>query len=185
LVSERLLSSGIERVWVRAFELGKYPRLTEREQFYTVQQAPLSPAPTRVARTIWSFARGAPGAWSGASAVRSRTTRGAAFLTSPQQWNYELVSPDVRLPAGAYAVYVRGNVVRGGLDLGVLDAGAQTWIEQRLYWDGQTGVTRRWMATPFHLNGPTTVRFIFSNWVPRAERSRWQLRELRLVRLRP
>ena len=59
---------------------------------------------------------------------------------------------------------------------------ANKWVEQRLYWYAQKGFDNRWMVTPFQLDQATTVEFILSNWVPHSASSRWQLKQLRLVR---
>ena len=175
--SQRLLSSGLERVWVRAFVLG-----ISTANYYMPGQAALIREPSTLRGRIWSLADGAPSDWSGVAADDSRTARGKPFATSERMWDYELVSPDEHLQAGSYALELRGKVLSGGLDLGVLDIGTNNWIQQRTYWYGQKGFGIGWMDTPFRLGQPTTVRFVLSNWVPKAARSRWQLSELRLVR---
>ncbi len=106
---------------------------------------------------------------------------GATIETAPSPWRYAVISPKRTLPAGSCRVYLRGRVIAGGLDLGVLDVGANQWIVQRMYWHGQKGFETSWMMTPFSLQKPTTVQFILSNWVPKAMNSRWELREMRLV----
>jgi hypothetical protein len=182
-VAERLLSSGTERVWVRAFAIPKFKlpeQLSPAERYYVPGQAKLVPAPPRATRT-WSLASGLPDGWTGSSAEAVRSARERPITTSAHQWAYELVSPDQDLSAGSYTIYLRGEVLAGGLDLGVLDVDANVWVSQRTYWSGQKGFDRAWMATPFTLDEPRKVRIVLSNWVPDARSSRWRLRELRLV----
>ena len=181
-VAEGLLTSGPERVWVRAFELPRYiDRLTPAQHWYIPGQASFVQVLPAGGRT-WSFASGIPDGWTGTSEDAARAAAGGSFTTLDHQWNYELVSPDMTLPPGSYTLYLRGKVLAGGLDLGVLDTGSNKWIEQRMYWYAQKRFDTAWMATPFGLTQETKVRFILSNWVPKAASSRWQLRELRLVR---
>ena len=73
--------------------------------------------------------------------------------------------------------------MRGGVDIGILDTGRDTWLSQREYWFRQRGFDRSWMTTPFVLSVATKVQVILSNWVPTAESSRWRLQDMRLVRV--
>jgi hypothetical protein len=108
---------------------------------------------------------------------------GHAFETGPQKWEYELASTDVSLPAGSYAAYLHGNVLFGGLDLGVLDGNTNKWLNQTLFWFRQVGYGKGWMAAQFRLAAPTPIQVILSNWIPSPRSSRWSLDELKLVRL--
>lgn len=105
--------------------------------------------------------------------------------TRARKWNYEVVSPKLRLEPGRYRIYLDGQVVNGGLDLGVLDTDANKWIAQRFYWRGQRGFDRRSMMTPFTLTEARTVEIVLSNWVPTDQASRWELRAMQLVRIKP
>lgn len=178
-VANGTLGSGAGTYWVKAFKIPKFFPHPIRD-FYTQGQSSFVAAPTGRALTTVSFA-GLPDGWETSSPLR-RSGGAPTLTTTETPWNYEVKSPRMQLPAGTYQVYLRGKVVRGGLDLGVLDAGASTWIEQRTYWHGQRGFANRWMATPFMLSQPTDIQLILSNWVPRRSPSIWQLRELRLVR---
>jgi hypothetical protein len=130
------------------------------------------------------FTNGLPAGWSGSAASNLGAARGGVFGTSTRRWDYELVSPKVSLKRGSYAVVLQGRVVAGGLDLGVLDAGHNRWIEQRFYWYGQRAdFGRGLMKTPFRISQPTTIQLILSNWRPADGSSRWQLSEMRLVRV--
>lgn len=170
-----------ERFWVRAYEIPKFKPLDPVTAFYTQGQARLAPAVEGSRLSDVRFSQTLPGGWKTSDKIVS--VGGIPTLTtSSHPWYYEVVSSTTELPPGRYRVYLRGKVLAGGLDLGVLDAGADRWIEQRTYWSRQTGFDRGWMMTPFELTQPTPVQFILSNWVPSSASSRWQLRELVLVR---
>ena len=104
------------------------------------------------------------------------------MTTHSRPWNYEVLSPEISLPAGSYAVALDGKVVAGGLDLGVLDIDANSWVAQTTYWYGQRGFDGRVMVTHFRLDAPKKVKIILSNWVPRDMSSQWLLRSVELVR---
>jgi hypothetical protein len=178
--AKKLLRSGRYHEWMRVYEVLWRPG----EAYYTSNEAALGPAPAPGAQRRWSLAAGVTPGWSGASIETSDRARGRPFSTSQRQWNYELVSPDVHLEPGSYAVYLKGTVLDGGLDLGVLDTASKEWVGQRMYWYGQDGFGKRWMVTPFHLDAARDIQVVLSNWVPGDQQSsRWRLSDLRLVRL--
>lgn len=170
-----------ERFWVRAFEIPKFKPLDPVTAWYTSGQAQLTTTVEGHRLSSMRFTKTLPGGWKTSEPIA--VVGGVPTLqTSSRPWNYEVVSPTAKLPAGRYRVYLRGKVLAGGLDLGVLDADSDKWIEQRTYWSRQKGFDHGWMMTPFELTQPTKIQVILSNWVPSAASSRWQLRELRLVR---
>jgi hypothetical protein len=176
------IAAGGRRYWVVAYRLPKFKVLDAAATFYQPGQSPFAAAPTGKAVSSASFAHGLPEGWSGsASIVPGATTR---VTTKPRRWEYSVVSPKQSLEPGTYRVYLSGKVVAGGLDLGVLDVGANKWIAQRFYWFRQRGFAGAWMSTPFRLDASTQVEVVLSNWVPQDQSSTWELRELRLVRLR-
>jgi len=175
------LHSHGERFWVRAYEIPKFKPLDPVDEWYRKGQSPFAPAVTGRQLSGWSFSGALPDGWSTNAPITS--VGGVPTLqTSSRPWNYEVLSPKTALAPGSYSVYLRGRVLAGGLDLGVLDVGANRWIAQRTYSSRQNGFGTGWMVTPFQVSQPTTVQFILSNWVPKPASSRWQLRELRLVR---
>jgi hypothetical protein len=182
-----VLAAGSERVYVRALRLPKFvaanrPRNKKLDAYHHAA-ARFSPTARGAAVAQWSFAKGVPPDWSGDAAGAATAAKGAPFVTSAHAFAYELTGPKLALPAGSYTAYARGRVLAGGLDLGALDVDHDTWLSQRLYWYGQrAGFGRGWMATPFTLTSATKVQLIFSNWSPNSSASRWQLRDLRLVR---
>jgi hypothetical protein len=182
-----ILAAGRERVYVRALTLPKFaaanrPR-NKTLDFYRQAQSPLQPAVRGAVLATALFTNAVPDGWKGDAAAAASAAGGGPFETTSGRFAYELLGPTVDLQPGRYTVYARGRVVAGGLDLGILDVGADKWIEQRFYWYGQR---RRfadgWMATPFTLTASTKVQVILSNWAPSSQKSTWQLREIRLVR---
>jgi hypothetical protein len=152
-------------------------------QFYANGPSKLVSAP--VGRTIhrWDLQRGSPAGWTGEAADDLDAAHGAPFATGSRQWEYEIQSTHLRLEPGTYAAYLRGKVVFGGLDLGVLDTDRNRWVEQSLYWFRQRGFSRGWMSVRFRLVQATPVQLVLSNWIPSDQSSRWALDELRLVRV--
>jgi hypothetical protein len=183
-VAERQLVSHGKRVWVRALMLSKF-RLRPTDPFelyYRRAQAPFSRAVEGSPIASWSFRDGAPAGWSGSALDTLNGTSGKNFPTTGRQWDYELISPKISLEPGRYRVYLSGGVSEGGLDLGVLDSHARSWIEQRLYWFKQRGFNG-WMMVPFRLDDTREVSVILSNWVPHDMASRWSVRQIKIVRV--
>lgn len=176
-----LLQSHGEHYWAVAYALPKFKIVSPDILWYKNFTAPFvsAAAGTTIAQT--TFARGLPSGWSSSGPLRRKGAM-SELVTSSHPWAYELQGPTTTLPAGSYRVYVRGRVVRGGLDVGVLDAGANKWIQQRMYWSHQHGFAQGWMSTPFRLTEKTEVKLIFSNWTPKPASSVWDLGELRLAR---
>jgi hypothetical protein len=178
LTAAGLLESGPYPVWVRAYALQQDPATVN---YYISGASPL--AKREVGRNLvsWSFAKGVPVGWAGASAAAANSAAGRAFATSGSQWNYELVAPRLTLKPGVYHLYASGQVLRGGLDLGVLDDASNNWIEQSFYWYKQP-FANAMMETSFTLSRLTKVQFVLSNWVPSNAASTWQVAKVGLTR---
>jgi Dolichyl-phosphate-mannose-protein mannosyltransferase len=176
-----VIASHGEHFYVVAYAIAEFKPLDPVTAWYTAGAAALSRLPSGVALNRWRLSPSVPKGWwlpNGMQLVRGVPQ----LVTSERPWDYELVSPTKMLAPGSYGLYLRGQVVTGGLDLGVLDVRENRWIAQRMYWQRQRGFERGWMFTPFRLSTPTEVRFVLSNWVPHAATSRWRLQELRLLR---
>jgi hypothetical protein len=185
-VAEQLLVSGSVRVWARAFRIPKFPLAVNGDTaFYLAGASALVPPVVKPPLRVWSWAAGAPRGWTGAGLSAAAKARGAAFDTGSSRFGYELIAPTVTVPAGTYRAELAGSVLHGGLDLGVLDAKANSWIAQTTYWSGESGFATKVMATEFSVAKPTAIGLILANWVPHAESSRWRLRDARLVRIGP
>lgn len=182
LRAETTIASEGERLWIRAYEIPKFKPDPIRD-WYQRGRSAFAAAPVGKTSLRVDFAEGLPTGWNADAPIRP--VRGVPTLvTSTRPWNYEVLSSKIDLTPGSYRLYLRGRVLRGGIDIGVLDAASNTWISQRTYWYRQSGFARSWMSTPFQLTKPGTVQFILSNWTPVAASSRWQLQELQLVRSR-
>ncbi len=184
-LAEDVLEAGSERVWVRAFDIPQFAAPTKADlegRFFTENASPFAAAPSGEPAAKWPFSAGVPEGWSGDARDAAASANGGAFRTTRPQWSYQLVSPEVTLAPGSYTAFMQGRVLRGGVDLGVLDARQDAWIEQRFYWFGQVGFDRRWMATPFRVERKGPVKVILSNWVPEDRVSEWQIGEIQIVR---
>jgi hypothetical protein len=84
----------------------------------------------------------------------------------------------ILLAPGSYELRAQADVVEGGLELGVLDADADSWSDTSHFWHGQEGFESRDLVTPFRLAKPLRVRVIFSNWHVRAETSQWLIKQV-------
>jgi hypothetical protein len=185
-VAQQLLEAGRVRVWARAFRIPKFPLVVNGDTaFYLAGASALVLPVVKPPLRVWSWAAGAPRGWTGAGLSAAAKARGAAFDTGSSRFGYELIAPTVTVPAGTYRAELAGSVLHGGLDLGVLDAKANSWIAQTTYWSGESGFATKVMATEFSVAKPTAIGLILANWVPHAESSRWRLRDARLVRIGP
>jgi 4-amino-4-deoxy-L-arabinose transferase-like glycosyltransferase len=184
LRAARRLASGGKELWARAYTLpGFAGGAGQIPSFYAPSHNSLATTAGSGIRT-WNLGGGGVASWTGASMPAAVAARGKPFATTRYVSGNELVSPQFRLPAGRYRVFLRGRVLRGGLDLGVLDAEENTWISHGYYWYGQRWRLSRWMTTPFKLDRRTRIKIILLNWVPHEMRSQWQLKDLRVVRVR-
>jgi len=133
----------------------------------------------------WDFSGSALSEWS----IRDvRTERdppgGVKVTTSKTMFEYQLVSPRNTLTPGAYLAVIRGHVITGGLELGVLDARTNTWIATAHFWDDQPQIVGRLMAVPFTLSARTGINVILSNWAPKPAVSEWRIAQVEVVRVR-
>lgn len=169
------------RIWVRVYRLPKFFVRDAADAFYRPAASDFAMRPR--GHRIWSesFSDGLPAGWSGSASVISRDPTRVATRSTP--YEYSVISNHRWLPPGRYRVYLSGKVIDGGLDLGVLDAGADKWIVQSFYWFRQDGFGRGLMSAAFELKSRTRIRVVLSNWVPKARKSRWELRELQIVRI--
>jgi hypothetical protein len=176
-----VIAAGGRRYWVAAYRLPKFRPLDALARYYQPAQARFASGSTH--KPLWSvsFGRGLPEGWSGSATIVAGEP--ARATTRPNPWEYSIISPRQTLEPGAYRLYLSGKVLAGGLDLGALDLDVNRWIVQRSYWFRQGGFDRGWMTAGFRVDEPTRVQFVLSNWVPHELASRWELRELRLVRL--
>lgn len=188
LRAEKRLTAGDETVWARAFALRKFALPTRiardpQSAFYYPQQTALVPLGTGVPVARWSFAGRSPQGWSTVGDVHTTARRdGLGIETTGGRFDYQLSGPKVELEPGSYAVYVSGRVVAGGMLVGVLDSGSDSWIAQHGFWFRQSGFGAKWMSVPFKVDSAGAVQVILSNWRPADGSSEWTVRDLRIVR---
>jgi len=103
--------------------------------------------------------------------------------TNSKHLDYQLKGPAVSIPPGHYRVIVAGLVTNGGIDVGVLDNVASSWIVQDLYWYGQFQGDMRPMTAEFSLEQPAEIRVILSNWQTKEASSAWLLRHVSVERV--
>jgi hypothetical protein len=98
-------------------------------------------------------------------------------LTSPQSQAYQLMSPSTALPIGRYVAVVRGQVQKGGLTLGVLDAKSQKWVKTAFFTNKEEphAVT---MPVFFSLSKPAAVEIVLANYNLSHQVSHWRVRDV-------
>jgi hypothetical protein len=122
----------------------------------------------------WRFGRGMPSEWEPVSATRLEPLDDAIRVTTNTgRFEYQMVGPAMTFAPGRYEARLRGAVIAGGLELGVLDSDADRWLATTHYWYRQDSFADGVMVTPFSLGTSTRVRVILSNWNARAARSQW------------
>jgi Dolichyl-phosphate-mannose-protein mannosyltransferase len=175
LRSEQRLHWGRYSLWAQAFDLRGW-----EVPSYRAVQTPLQSAAAAQGRTVasWRFDRATIPGWSGAVIAAARAAVGREFETTNRRWDYELVSPELTFQPGTYLVILAGRVARGGLDLGVLDVGANVWMGQSYFWSGQRWRPSARMALEVRATRETKVRIVLANWVFQAESSRWQVEDM-------
>ena len=124
----------------------------------------------------------------GTVAVRNAVVdrrRGFELTTDRVRQGYELLFPLVQLPAGSYAVVLRGEIERGGLAIGALDPGPpMRWIAVQDYWYSEPGIRFHAMSLRFDVDRAKPVRIVLSNWgLLDDSRSRWRIRDVTLGRV--
>jgi hypothetical protein len=133
------------------------------------------PASTRLPPPITTAKLSAlPVGWSyGDRGVKLRAAGGhASVQTTPTLDGYQLMSPTRILGRGSYVAAVLGRVVRGGLDLGVLDVKADRWIATVPFTRADREVI---MPLGFSLVRPTLVEIVLSNYSRQRQSSSWDL----------
>ena len=98
--------------------------------------------------------------------------------TTTGRSDYQLTGPTVLLSPGTYELRADVAVSDGGIELGVLDADKNAWLNTSRYWSGQQGSGSRDLVVPFELSKPLRVQPILSNWQFRAAPSTWRVRRV-------
>jgi hypothetical protein len=106
---------------------------------------------------------------------------GAATTDEPA--GRQLLFDPIELPAGRYAFTLDGDVVRGGLALEIIDAGADARIATGRFWHSQHFDGHE-MSVAVTLTRSRAVRIVLANWAPARASSRWVLEQLAILQLR-
>lgn len=130
----------------------------------------------------WSFTGAGQNPWTLFKGVAARQQGGALQVTTNDEpLDYQMQSPLFTLEPGRYVAAIDGQVVSGGLYVGVFDANAARWLDTKYYWSGQSQDGRLLVAL-VDLPLRTNVRVILSNWAPDRRPSEWLVRGARVVR---
>ena len=132
----------------------------------------------------WAFEGDVASDWTPTQGVALEEAEGALEIaTTPGRFEYQLSGPTVLLSAGEYELRADITVGDGGLELGVLDAAENTWLNTARYWYGQPGFGSQDLVAPFELAKPLRVRPMLSNWQHRSARSWWLVRRVWIRRV--
>ena len=171
-----LLASGRFRFWIRAFDI----RPPQASYYSGRASAPVVLRPGRPYLT-WTFQAGIPRDWrSAAKATFVPSVEGLLVTPGPKPWDYTLASPTLDLQPGRYRVVLSGRVLKGGLDLGILDLGTNQWLAQGYYWYGQRVRTGYGMQATAVIKKRSRVEIVLSNWMPTTGPLAWQVERIHL-----
>jgi hypothetical protein len=134
------------------------------------------------ALVLWRFG-GIPAGWHLSTEPVTRAARTAGghldFVTSTRPDAYQLLSRVVPLPAGRYVTVLRGRVVNGGIEVGVLNVATNHWIRNVNFRAAQSAGSAIAMPVAFAIPTRTRVELILSNYTPRkSASSHWLLRDI-------
>ncbi len=158
---------------------------------YAVLSSPLSPSSgdeigTRV--RYWDFIKSLPESWETLAAKKvskSPGAKGILVTTDASNSHYQLWSSLEDLPPGDYQVRVKGAVLNGGINIGVLDTAANKFIANGYYWSGQRDrFAKSDMVAKFTLSETKAVKIILSNWSFSEEPSTWKVENVMIVKER-
>jgi hypothetical protein len=141
----------------------------------TLVGTPMLPVSTRLPRPVAdSVFTGLPTDWSlGDPGVGLQASSGGAIVRTTATVNgYQFASADHQLRPGNYVAVVRGRVIRGGMQLGVLNTATDHWITTQNFGQEPTAAL---LPAAFSIAHPTPVELILANLSPRARASHWSL----------
>jgi hypothetical protein len=131
----------------------------------------------------WMFAGAIAPDWATTEGVTLEPTQdGVEIATTAGRSEYQITGPVVLLSPGRYELRADVTVGEGGLELGVLNADADSWLAQSRYWYGQPGFGSRDLVAPFELSKPLRVKPVMSNWRHQSGTSWWLVRRIWLRR---
>jgi hypothetical protein len=130
----------------------------------------------------WRFDRSVPRRWAIARGVSTPSRDGGTRVATNSSSDIQLRSPVLNLPTGNFRILMLASVKSGGLYAGVEDLATNgATCRSAAYFDSRsTEGNARWLPIDVTTAGGP-VRIALGNWVARAQRSVWQLREVRVV----
>jgi hypothetical protein len=127
----------------------------------------------------WSMTGALPSGWQALPGVSTKPDAAGTVLlvtTTTGRFEYQLVSPKLRLGVGSYVAVARGRILAGGFELGVLDVERNQWVAVANFLRQESGNGLITMKFPFTLGAAKQVRMILSNYAPSGpKRSRWMV----------
>ena len=165
---------------------------------HAVQSSPLAPAlndekETRV--RAWDFRENLPSGWEaspGTKVSNGSKEKGFGVKTDASNSSYQLWSAPENLPPGDYQVRVKGDVLDGGLYIGVLDTTTQQFLSTAYYWSGQRNCPRNAdkddcfkksdMMAKFSLKETKPIKIILANWSYEMQSSTWNVKNVAIAK---
>jgi hypothetical protein len=132
----------------------------------------------------WSFGNGIPKGWQLQRGTADATRDATTISTSTGPFEYELISPALKLDSGDYVVRMDGRPLTGGLGLGALDVAQGQWLNISYFWYRQTGSATRPLTVDFEITSATAVQVVLTNWSRVPDSSDWLIRTVELHRQR-
>jgi hypothetical protein len=152
-------------------------------------RGPLSTIPTPVphlAAPISSadFSVGVPVGWTLVAKVAppDRAANGLTIMTSGGAHSYQALSPVQTLRSGRYVAVVEGQVLAGGMNLGVLDHRTGRFLSTSTFVPVLGSRSAQAMLLRFALRRTTPIQIILSDARSTAAPSRWAIKQISVRR---
>ena len=105
---------------------------------YRERASTLRPLARDAALARWSFSSALAKDWTPTEGVALTSVGDSVGVTTTTgRFDYQLTGPNVLLSPGRYELRADVTVSDGGIELGVLDADANAWLNTSRYWSGQ------------------------------------------------
>ncbi|MBD2015735.1 transglutaminase domain-containing protein [Microcoleus sp. FACHB-53] len=165
---------------------------------HAVQSSPLAPSLNNEKETRvrdWDLSEHLPMGWEtlpNAKVWNNSQEKGIGVKTDASNSGYQLWSVPESLPGGDYQVRVKGDVLDGGLYIGVLDTTTQQFISTAYYWSGQRNCPRNAdkddcfkksdMMAKFSLKETKPIKIILANWSYEMQSSTWNVKNVAIAK---
>lgn len=154
---------------------------------YRESAAPVQPLEAPLGRSLvaWNFSQGLPRGWSLYPGSTGRKSRGGlAIRTTTGRSAYQLDATSRRLPPGTYVAVVHGQILSGGMYVGVLKANdPNKWLKTADFWYGQSADRPVTMSVSVTLSTPNALHVVLANFSgPSDSSSSWLIRDVSIRR---